>query len=68
MRPLSYSRAGQAEEAVAIAIRVPGSAFLAGGTTEVDLIRAGIERAEAVGRGRRDPSRRVHRAGCDRDR
>jgi xanthine dehydrogenase YagS FAD-binding subunit len=46
MRPLSYSRAGHAEEAVAIAIREPGSAFLAGGTTEVDLIRAGIEPAD----------------------
>ena len=46
MRPLSYSRAGAVEEAVAIALREPGSAFLAGGTTEVDLIRAGIEQAD----------------------
>jgi xanthine dehydrogenase YagS FAD-binding subunit len=42
VRPLSYSRAATVEEAVALAAGTPGSAFLAGGTTEVDLIRAGI--------------------------
>jgi xanthine dehydrogenase YagS FAD-binding subunit len=46
MRPLSYSRTSAVDDAVAIALREPGSAFLAGGTTEVDLIRAGIERAD----------------------
>jgi xanthine dehydrogenase YagS FAD-binding subunit len=42
MRPLSYSRAATIEDAVALAAADPASAFLAGGTTEVDLIRAGI--------------------------
>jgi xanthine dehydrogenase YagS FAD-binding subunit len=42
VRPLSYSRAASVEEAVALATQDPTSAFLAGGTNEVDLIRAGI--------------------------
>ena len=46
MRPLAYSRAATIEEAVALASGDPGSAFLAGGTTEVDLIRAGIARTD----------------------
>src|SRR5262245_31460450 len=41
MRPLSYSRVDSVQDAVALG-REPGAAFLAGGTTEVDLIRAGI--------------------------
>ena len=44
MRPLSYSRAATVEDALALAAGSPGSAFLAGGTTEVDLIRAGVAR------------------------
>jgi xanthine dehydrogenase YagS FAD-binding subunit len=42
MRPLSYSRVSTVEQAVARATQYPATAFLAGGTTEVDLIRAGI--------------------------
>ena len=42
MRPLTYSRAADIDEAVALATADPASAFLAGGTNEVDLIRAGI--------------------------
>jgi xanthine dehydrogenase YagS FAD-binding subunit len=45
MRPLSYTRVATVEEAVQLG-RMPGSAFLAGGTTEVDLIRAGINEAD----------------------
>jgi xanthine dehydrogenase YagS FAD-binding subunit len=41
---LSYSRAATVEDALALAAGSPGSAFLAGGTTEVDLIRAGVAR------------------------
>src|SRR4051812_28068105 len=41
MRPLSYSRVVSVDAAVALG-REPGTAFLAGGTTEVDLIRAGM--------------------------
>jgi xanthine dehydrogenase YagS FAD-binding subunit len=46
MRPLTYSRATDLEDALALAAAHPASAFLAGGTTEVDLIRAGISRSE----------------------
>jgi xanthine dehydrogenase YagS FAD-binding subunit len=42
MRPLTYSRAVDVEDALVLAAAHPASAFLAGGTTEVDLIRAGI--------------------------
>jgi xanthine dehydrogenase YagS FAD-binding subunit len=42
MRPLTYSRAANVTDALAMASANPASAFLAGGTTEVDLIRAGI--------------------------
>jgi xanthine dehydrogenase YagS FAD-binding subunit len=42
MRPLSYSRVSTVDQAVARATHDPATAFLAGGTTEVDLIRAGI--------------------------
>jgi len=42
MRPLTYSRAATIVDAVALAAHDPAAAFLAGGTTEVDLIRAGV--------------------------
>jgi xanthine dehydrogenase YagS FAD-binding subunit len=48
MRPLTYSRAGSVEEAVALVAADHTSAFLAGGTTEVDLIRAGVSRSERL--------------------
>jgi xanthine dehydrogenase YagS FAD-binding subunit len=41
MRPITYSRAADVDDALALAAH-PASAFLAGGTNEVDLIRAGI--------------------------
>ena len=46
MRPLAYSRATTVEDAVRLASGDTASAFLAGGTTEVDLIRAGIARPD----------------------
>jgi xanthine dehydrogenase YagS FAD-binding subunit len=46
MRPLTYSRAADTEDALALAAAHPFSAFLAGGTTEVDLIRAGISQSD----------------------
>ena len=46
MRPLTYSRAADVQHAIALATANPASAFLAGGTTEVDLIRAGISHSE----------------------
>jgi xanthine dehydrogenase YagS FAD-binding subunit len=42
MRPLSYVRASHVAEAVATVLADPRSEFLAGGTTEVDLIRAQV--------------------------
>jgi xanthine dehydrogenase YagS FAD-binding subunit len=45
MRPLTYSRAVDVDDAIALAVANPASAFLAGGTTEVDLIRAGVSRS-----------------------
>jgi xanthine dehydrogenase YagS FAD-binding subunit len=44
VRPLTYSRAIEVEDAVALVSHDPASAFLAGGTNEVDLIRAGVAR------------------------
>jgi xanthine dehydrogenase YagS FAD-binding subunit len=46
MRPLTYSRATDTDDALALAAAYPASAFLAGGTTEVDLIRAGISHSD----------------------
>jgi xanthine dehydrogenase YagS FAD-binding subunit len=46
MRPLTYSRATDVDHALALVASSPASAFLAGGTTEVDLIRAGISPSE----------------------
>ncbi|GAA4509099.1 FAD binding domain-containing protein [Nonomuraea ferruginea] len=45
MRPLTYSRARDVGDAIALAAASPASAFLAGGTNEVDLIRAGVSRS-----------------------
>ncbi|MEV7630626.1 xanthine dehydrogenase family protein subunit M [Actinoplanes sp. NPDC089786] len=42
MRPLSYVRARDVDEAVTAVAADPASTFLAGGTTEVDLIRLGV--------------------------
>jgi xanthine dehydrogenase YagS FAD-binding subunit len=46
LRPLAYSRAATVEEAVRMVAADPTAAFLAGGTTEVDLLRAGINEAD----------------------
>jgi xanthine dehydrogenase YagS FAD-binding subunit len=45
VRPLTYSRASDTDDAVALVAADPGGAFLAGGTNEVDLIRAGVSRS-----------------------
>jgi xanthine dehydrogenase YagS FAD-binding subunit len=42
MRPLSYVRADDVHGAIATVSADPASAFLAGGTTEVDLVRLGV--------------------------
>ena len=48
MRPLSYARVHDVASAVAAVGGDPSSAFLAGGTTEVDLIRLGVERHDSL--------------------
>jgi xanthine dehydrogenase YagS FAD-binding subunit len=48
MRPLSYARALDVDSAVAAVAADPRSAFLAGGTTEVDLIRLGVARPDIL--------------------
>jgi xanthine dehydrogenase YagS FAD-binding subunit len=42
MRPISYARAASADEAIAAVRADDGGAFLAGGTTEVDLLRQNV--------------------------
>jgi xanthine dehydrogenase YagS FAD-binding subunit len=44
MRPLSYARATDVDEAIATVEADPDSAFLAGGTTKVDLVRQDVEK------------------------
>lgn len=46
MRPLTYERATGIDNAVSLLAAAPAGAFLAGGTTEVDLIRAGVSRTD----------------------
>jgi len=48
VRPLSYARAADAGGAIALVARHPESAFLAGGTTEVDLTRQDVLRPELL--------------------
>jgi xanthine dehydrogenase YagS FAD-binding subunit len=48
MRPLSYARAVDIDAAVATVAADPDSAFLAGGTTEVDLVRLGVARPDLL--------------------
>src|SRR5215475_14414552 len=48
MRPISYARAAGVEEAIAAVSADPGSVFLAGGTTEIDLLRLGVAQPDAL--------------------
>jgi xanthine dehydrogenase YagS FAD-binding subunit len=48
VRPLSYARALDVDGAVAAVAADPHSDFLAGGTTEVDLIRLGVARPRTL--------------------
>src|SRR5437762_9579148 len=44
MRPFSYTRAADAASAISLVREHPDGAFLAGGTTEVDLVRQNVLR------------------------
>jgi xanthine dehydrogenase YagS FAD-binding subunit len=48
MRPVSYARVNDIEAAVTLVGGDPGSAFLAGGTTKIDLLRLGVENSDRV--------------------
>jgi xanthine dehydrogenase YagS FAD-binding subunit len=48
MRPLSYVRADDVGNAISTVSAEPASAFLAGGTTEIDLVRLGVTRPDLL--------------------
>ncbi|HEX5829830.1 MAG TPA: xanthine dehydrogenase family protein subunit M [Gemmatimonadaceae bacterium] len=48
MRPISYARATDVADAVATVGANPDSAFLAGGTTEIDLLRLNVVRPSGL--------------------
>jgi len=48
MRPVTYARPAGVAEAIAAVAADPASAFLAGGTTEIDLLRLGVTRPDAL--------------------
>ncbi|SPT59294.1 MULTISPECIES: FAD binding domain-containing protein [Actinomadura] len=48
MRPFGYARAADAGTAIATVREHPGGAFLAGGTTEVDLVRQNVLRPDVL--------------------
>jgi xanthine dehydrogenase YagS FAD-binding subunit len=48
MRPISYARASGVADAIAAVLVDPENAYLAGGTTEVDLLRLNVVRPTAL--------------------
>ena len=48
MQPVSYARADDIESAITLVAGDPDSAFLAGGTTKVDLLRLGVEHTDRL--------------------
>jgi xanthine dehydrogenase YagS FAD-binding subunit len=48
MQPLSYSRANDVDSATTLVAGDPGSDFLAGGTTKIDLLRLGVEQTDRL--------------------
>src|SRR5436190_1494257 len=48
MQRLSYARANDVESAITLVAGDPGSTFLAGGTTKVDLLRLGVEHTDRL--------------------
>src|ERR1700750_1239842 len=48
MQPLSYARASDVESAIALVAGDAGTAFLAGGTTKVDLLRLSVEHTDRL--------------------
>jgi xanthine dehydrogenase YagS FAD-binding subunit len=48
MQPISYALVNDVEAAVTLVGGDPGSAFLAGGTTKIDLLRLGVEHSDRL--------------------
>ena len=48
MRPLAYTRAQDVADAIATVSGEPASAFLAGGTTAIDLVRLGVAHTDLL--------------------
>jgi xanthine dehydrogenase YagS FAD-binding subunit len=48
VRPISYARATGVADAIATMLATPGSDYLAGGTTQVDLLRLNVARSTAL--------------------
>jgi xanthine dehydrogenase YagS FAD-binding subunit len=48
VRPINYARATGVADAIATILAYPGSAYLAGGTTEIDLLRLNIVQPTAL--------------------
>jgi xanthine dehydrogenase YagS FAD-binding subunit len=48
MRPLRYLRAADVDGAIATVSQDPASSFLAGGTTEIDLVRLGVAQPDLL--------------------
>ncbi|MBQ1093589.1 xanthine dehydrogenase family protein subunit M [Streptomyces sp. B93] len=48
MQPFAYSRATEADQAVAVVTADPRTSFLAGGTTQLDLMKDGVLRPERL--------------------
>lgn len=48
MRPFDYTRAADTDTAIATVREHPGGAFLAGGTTEIDLVRQNVLRPDLL--------------------
>ncbi|MFD0312915.1 FAD binding domain-containing protein [Streptomyces flavalbus] len=48
MQPFEYTRATAADQAVAVVSADPGTSFLAGGTTQLDLMKDGVLRPERL--------------------
>ncbi|NEA22932.1 FAD binding domain-containing protein [Actinomadura bangladeshensis] len=48
MRPFDYTRAADTDTAIATVQAHPGGAFLAGGTTEIDLVRQNVLRPDLL--------------------
>jgi xanthine dehydrogenase YagS FAD-binding subunit len=48
VRPISYARAAGVADAIATILANPGSSYLAGGTTQVDLLRLNVIQSTAL--------------------